>query len=320
MLYVGDDVGTVHKFLNVFKGTPSEQTTGGWPVITDTTTAHVLTAPIYDGVSGLVIVADARLSNFSSHGGRVYSISSTGTVVASAQLADTPGFQDAPVVDGAAGMIYSFATLDIGGTNTGVFQLPINFTGTTTAVEATVGTGNAGRTLFAGDFDQAYYDSETAGSGQTPTGHLYVCGHTSSTPQLYRINISADTMTAGAGTLGPTLSTSTTSCSPITEIDSGTNGFAFLSVSAEGGTGVPTHCTGGVGCLMSFDLSAAFSTSLAPSAGIAESGGTSGIIIDNLSTGTGAAQVYFSQLTNKACNSGAATSGCAIQASQAGLN
>ena len=172
VLYVGDDVGAVHKFINVFKGAPSEQTTGGWPATTDTTSGRVLTAPIYDGVTGLVVVADARTSNFSTHGGRVYSISSTGTVVASAQLADTPGFQDAPVVDGLAAKIYAFATLDTGGTNTGIFQLPINFAAAATGVEATAGTGNTTRTLFAGDFDQAYYDSEIVAVNQAPTGHL----------------------------------------------------------------------------------------------------------------------------------------------------
>jgi hypothetical protein len=53
----------------------------------------------------------------------------------------------------------------------------------------------------------------------------------------------------------------------------------------------------------------------------AEAGGTSGIVIDNTSTGTGASQIYFSTLSNQSCSGaggvGTGTGGCAIQASQA---
>jgi len=54
---------------------------------------------------------------------------------------------------------------------------------------------------------------------------------------------------------------------------------------------------------------------------VAASGGTSGIIMDNIvGTGTlaGASQVYFSTQGNQACTGG--TGGCAVQASQSGLN
>jgi hypothetical protein len=47
----------------------------------------------------------------------------------------------------------------------------------------------------------------------------------------------------------------------------------------------------------------------------AEVGGTSGIIIDNTSTSTGASQVYFSTLGTGTCGGG-----CGVQASQAGLH
>ena len=71
---------------------------------------------------------------------------------------------------------------------------------------------------------------------------------------------------------------------------------------------------------MSFVLGATGTIPSIASDGLAESGGTSGIIIDNYSSAPGAAQVYFSQLTNQACTTGAATSGCAVQASQAALH
>jgi hypothetical protein len=55
------------------------------------------------------------------------------------------------------------------------------------------------------------------------------------------------------------------------------------------------------------------------SASAAETGGTSGIIIDNTSATAGASQIYFSTLSNMVCKSGG-TGGCAVQAAQSGLS
>ena len=52
-------------------------------------------------------------------------------------------------------------------------------------------------------------------------------------------------------------------------------------------------------------------------------GGTSGVIIDNtVGSGTmaGASQIYFSTLGNQTCTTSGGTGGCAVQASQGGLN
>ena len=51
------------------------------------------------------------------------------------------------------------------------------------------------------------------------------------------------------------------------------------------------------------------------------SGGTSGIIIDDVLNGTvaGTSQVYFNTLSNQVCGT-SGTGGCAVQASQPGLN
>ncbi|HLZ43787.1 MAG TPA: hypothetical protein VKQ11_22670 [Candidatus Sulfotelmatobacter sp.] len=61
--------------------------------------------------------------------------------------------------------------------------------------------------------------------------------------------------------------------------------------------------------------------SMLPVSALQTAGGASGIIMDNVvSSGTmaGASQVYFSTLTGQACTSGG-SGGCAVQASQAGL-
>ncbi|HYM79615.1 MAG TPA: hypothetical protein VE377_26800 [Candidatus Dormibacteraeota bacterium] len=54
-------------------------------------------------------------------------------------------------------------------------------------------------------------------------------------------------------------------------------------------------------------------------AALQESGGTSGIIIDNLLNATGTSQIYFSTLNNQLCVTSGGTGGCAVQASQQDL-
>jgi hypothetical protein len=59
-------------------------------------------------------------------------------------------------------------------------------------------------------------------------------------------------------------------------------------------------------------------------ASLTAAGGTSGIIIDNTSSATGASQVYFSTLSSQSCvgngSAGIGTGGCAVQASQSALH
>jgi len=77
IIWVGGARGWVHKITGVFKGTPTEVTTGGFP-------AHVSSAPstssaVYDAVSNNVFVGDGT--------GKVYAISAAdGTVTPSGQL------------------------------------------------------------------------------------------------------------------------------------------------------------------------------------------------------------------------------------------
>ena len=58
-------------------------------------------------------------------------------------------------------------------------------------------------------------------------------------------------------------------------------------------------------------------------ASAAAAGGTSGIIMDNIvpsGTLAGASQVYYSTQANQTCTTSGGTGGCAVQASQSGLN
>jgi hypothetical protein len=62
-----------------------------------------------------------------------------------------------------------------------------------------------------------------------------------------------------------------------------------------------------------------------PVAALAAPGGTSGIIIDNTVNNPGGSQVYYSTMQDSSCGgnnigNGGGTGGCAVQASQQGLN
>jgi hypothetical protein len=106
------------------------------------------------------------------------------------------------------------------------------------------------------------------------------------------------TLTVARGQLGTTTATHSNGAN-VQDIQD----WIFLSVD---GNGNVASCTGA--CLYNYNVISGV-TSGAPTAGIAETGGTSGIVVDNLSTTqTGAEQIYFNNL-------GATTSN-AVQTSQ----
>jgi hypothetical protein len=80
VIYVGDDLGVLHKFQNVFlSGTPAPVVGGGWPATVHA--ASKLTSPVFDSASTLVFVGDSA--------GLLSSVTTTGTqgtVVSSASV------------------------------------------------------------------------------------------------------------------------------------------------------------------------------------------------------------------------------------------
>jgi hypothetical protein len=251
--YVGDDLGFLHKFNPVFEGTPAEVTTGGWPVQVNPTTPTALTSPVHDSGTGNVFVEDK--------GGFLYSVDPLGVVIQSGQLdvsfsADGgSGFVQGPIVDSAAGLVYAFASADgtgecAGGADcSGVYQLETTFLLEDPGVEAVVGSSSippaAPSPMYVGAFDNSYRTSGDA------TGNLYVCGNTGGVPTIYQIPIGAGTM--GEVSTGPSLSSSTTPCSPVTDVynpNVATGPTEWLFASAQT-AGVPTNCASG-GCVVNF--------------------------------------------------------------------
>jgi hypothetical protein len=329
VLYVGDDSGTLHKFTNIFvSGTPAEVigggTSSGWPQTVSA--GNILTGPVYDGASDNVLVG--------SSGGMLIRIPSSGgssNFVVSGKVANGSGIADAPILDSQAGSVYVFAFCDTTNTcadnghraRSAVFQFPVSFVGGSTGTERTFGQTYGSTILYAGGFDNLYYSSGSQ------TGNLYICGAgyalNANQPTLYQVPLTSNVM--GTAVTGPWLSP-LTGCSPVTEFLNGPTDWIFLSTHAEGRSGSPINCPSDtISCVMSFDVTsgAGFGTSKATNATATAVGGTSGIIIDNsVSSPAGTSNVYFTPLGNESCAgngiTGSGHGGCAVQASQAGLD
>ncbi len=313
-IYVGDDNGTLYKYNGAFQGTSPAK---AWSVTVDS--GAKLTSPVYDSVSGNIFVADSK-------GCVSYVVGGTYSAVAHGCVVTTGGYPipDPPIVDSNTEMVLVFVGNN-GSGNAEIIQTNISLTDPTS-----LPVGAAGAQMHAGDFDNNYY------SGDMGQGHLYYCGKlvTQDMPAIRRITFDAYGNFNGSDPdeiqVGNTLDSE---CSPLTEVYNGNTAAAPMDLMFFGVTagGMPSNCyeTGSDnpnssgGCLMSIDVTAgdgvtdAFPTGLAASLG--EPGGTSGIVIDNV-TSSGS-NVYFTPLTvgttNGNCTGG---QGCAVKATQNGLN
>jgi hypothetical protein len=245
-IWVGGALGWLHKITGVFRGTPTQVTTGGFPVQVRNTT--FTSSPVYDFASNNVFIGDAS--------GFFYRVSNTSppVVTASAQIDFGAGIVAGPIVDGTTNRVYVFASSDgsssCGGQPcTAVYQFGTGFaagaTGNKAVVGASVAFPSSPSPLFAGGFDSKYFTSGNA------TGNLYVCGNTGGAPRLYQIPINAGTMAAPVA--GPILTSATTGCSPVTDISNpnatgGTTEWIFAGVQ---GSGLGNLCASG-GCAMNF--------------------------------------------------------------------
>ena len=238
-LWVGDNSGYLHKFTGVFKGTPGEITTGGWPIHVTTETgltSSILTGPVYDSTSGLIFVNDAT--------GNLHSVNAanptgTGNIQISTQMECGVGFKDPPIVDSTTEYVYDFIAYGCDPQNNPARNSYINRFPAGTALNGGYGTAlnfaNGGANnpntgvARTGTFDNTYY------SGTGSTGNIYYCVD----GRVYKIPIAltaAAQFSTPVGAVG-----SAANCSGITEFY-GTSATTTLSgILNAGATNTTVH-------------------------------------------------------------------------------
>jgi hypothetical protein len=247
VIWVGGARGWLHKITGVFRGTPAEATTGGFPAQMNSGNPNALSSPVYDPTSGNVFVGD--------YGGFLYRVSSTGVITKSGQVDHGTGLVAGPIVDSTAGRVYVFSSDDNIKACTGntvpcaaVYLFKTTFASGGLGAHVIVGASQVAppnpNPLYEGGFDSAYLTSGTA------TGSLYVCGNTAGAPTLYRITVTGGAL--GAVATGPVLASATTGCSPVTDVPNPNTGGEQIFASAQG-SGAGANCAAG-GCLMNFNV------------------------------------------------------------------
>jgi hypothetical protein len=309
--YTGDNRGLLHKITGLFNGTPAEVTTGGWPIRVFVN-AH-LRSPVIDLTTNNIFITDTL-----GHLLYVREVGSTSGICATGAppclgstfitLASGAGFADPPIVDSSTGRVFT-ETANADGTNAQILQTD---TALGSLVTVNVGAADAPRPLHNGAFDNNYVNN---GPG---TGFYYVCGKNAlRRPTLYRIGFNASGVMNSAVGATIALARGLGECSPATEFfNTGSTpqkDWYFVSVSSNcGAVG-----GGNGGCIMSFDITAGMPAAASHVAG--QRGGTSGIVVDNVSQSAQASSIYFSNLANAACGDAIATGGCAVKLTQSFL-
>jgi hypothetical protein len=302
-LYVGDDGGKLWKVTGVFNGTPA-LATGGWASGLSIGVSQKLTGPVFDFNSNKILAGDdaGGMNTFNDSGS-----------FGSRNATKFSSITDPPVLDGSTGKVHFFG-VSLGAGNPQVVQTDATLSSFVTATAGTA-TGVTPK-VHAGAFDNHYL------SDATPVnGFVYMCGRASAStsPSLYRIGFnSSGVMSATADGNSLALgSTTTAECSPLTEIyNSGqTTDWIFV--------GVPGTCAAGgstTGCVESVNVTSGFPGSIVAAG--QSSGGTSGIVVDNVSSSGHASSLYYSTLGAATCTTASGSSsagGCAVQRTQSGL-
>jgi hypothetical protein len=235
-----------------------------------------LTSPVLDQVTRNLFIGDPRgllsMVNADTPGAPV-------TLAVGLFPGQNPGIADAPLVDALNGTV--FATSSDDGTSAVVVQAD-----TTTLAQlartrigggSTLGPVNVN--LYDGAFDNNYFNDPE-------TGFLLVCGTgvADTSPWRYAFGFTGRVLNTGPSASGQIVSSLRARCSPITE---------FFNPNIGGGTdfffwGLTADCSGPStqGCVISFTVPGGLTR-------VDQPGGTSAIVIDNVSTDPQASSIYF---------------------------
>ncbi len=278
VVYVGTNDGVIYKITGVFNGTPA-LAGSPWPVTVSS--GLQLTPPVLDSTLGLLMVG-------STNGGLYQINTATGSVALPLVIGSGPtnGIVAPPIVDVTNGTTFAVSADD--GTS-GVLA-EADTASLTELAFGRIGEASASGTaihLYQPAFSNDYFTDPSLGV-------VRVCGTGAAdlTPWQYAFNFTGRTMNGTTPTFSKQLLASTTSrCTGWTEffnpnvgLPTGTDYFFF---------GLTQDCTGSVGG--SADGCVAEITNSAPGTLVTSTidGGTSGIVIDNYSTQSQAASIYF---------------------------
>jgi len=278
-VYIGDDKGHLVRLKNVFctvnvacsgatPPAPSIDTSWGTAGTVTVACGSKLSGPVVDFFTGNVFVgcSDGKLYGFNSSGSAL-----AGSPVTVGDGSATGGIVDPPIVDGANGFIYTVSGTD--GANAVLVQTKTNLT---SKLVATLGKAG-GQNIHAGAFNDAYFSSSTSANWL-----IYVQGYNGGGNHVFLYGAGFDAsrnLIAGTPANGLNIHSSIVECSPFTEIlNSGTDRL-FLALTS--------------GTLDGFNINA-FPTGTFATA--AETGGTSGITVDNISSQGQASSIYFATL------------------------
>jgi len=270
----GAGSGYIYKLSNVFNGSATPTIVWSIPV------TAIPSAPVYDNISNKVFFTDSA--------GRIDYVIDSGvspSVFYGPTVASGSTSENAVIVDSTRQMIY--ASFNSNGTNAIVVQAPTSLASTVSVPAGAANTTYTGP--YLPDFNRAWY----TGSG---TPMMFVAGTGAGTlPTLYGVGFTAGVMNSSA-TSSAALATGAADSSPISEFYNSSLQKDFLFV------GVTNNCIattqgGAAGCVMSLDITNGFPTVNASTTALAASGGTSGIIPDNVSNLPEASSIYYATKT-----------------------
>jgi hypothetical protein len=333
--YIGDDNGVLYHVACVF----SNGCTTAVDYSCTVASGKILTGPVFDQTSQAVFIGASDGKVYRITGGSACTSASitvgdgttTGTGVDAGKLVG--GINDPPLLDPVFQVLYASSANGSGGqlveTGTGVGSAkPF------TSALATISNGSSFYVVHSPAFSDAYF-SNVSGTTITPAGNILGCAaNNSKAAFLYSSpfsNANAATSTplspanppiVGASGQSNPPGNASAGCSPMTEFNNGSDRIFFsqpASVSNKCGTGSSGFTAG---CIFQNALTAGSPGTTYGAFMV--TGGTSGIIVDNVSNVNGSGQtssIYFGDLGSNTCSHrGTSSTGfCAVKLTQSSL-
>ena len=333
--YIGNDTGTLFRVKNVFctnpsctsVGSPAPSLDGNWGTGGGlaTTCSGKLTGPVVDGKTGNIFVgcSDGKLYGFTPAGAPI-----PGSPLIVGNGTATGGIVDPPMIDAVNGFAYVVSGNSAAGSSVLVQAGTTSFSSPTPAT-ATMGPGGLFN-IHAPAFNEAYF-----ASGFTTVANVQGTTNTNTSPStisnwqilewadsgvgtspitLYGVGFNSSHVmnSGGAGNFLQISGSSSTELSPATEFFNGSTDQLFVSALIQLTNLIEYNLT---------DFGNLFPNVLVPinssspvGASTGEGSGTTGVVVDNVSSSGQASSIYFGVL------SPGTNANSAVKLTQSGLN